>query len=85
MDEVMAPTRVSARRAQTRERLMAAALTTFAARGIAGASVEEICEVADFTRGAFYSNFADKEQLFSALLRPRIRSRSRPPERCRSP
>jgi len=64
--------RVSARRAQTRERLMAAALTTFAARGIAGASVEEICEVADFTRGAFYSNFADKDELVLALIQQSI-------------
>jgi AcrR family transcriptional regulator len=36
-----------------------------------GATVEDICEAAGFTRGAFYSNFADKEELFSALLRQR--------------
>ena len=39
---------------------MAAARTVFAERGIPGASVEEICEAAGFTRGAFYSNFPDK-------------------------
>ena len=59
---------VTARRAQTRERLMAAATTVFAERGVNGASVEEICETAGFTRGAFYSNFADKDALVLALI-----------------
>ena len=40
----------------------------FADRGINGASVEEICEAAGYTRGAFYSNFADKSELVLALL-----------------
>jgi AcrR family transcriptional regulator len=62
------PARVSVRRAQTRERLMTAARTVFADRGIDGASVEEICEAAGFTRGAFYSNFADKDALVLALI-----------------
>jgi AcrR family transcriptional regulator len=59
---------VSARRAQTRDRLMAAATTVFAERGVIGASVEEICEAAGFTRGAFYSNFADKDALVLAMI-----------------
>ncbi|WP_195909023.1 TetR/AcrR family transcriptional regulator [Microlunatus sp. Gsoil 973] len=59
----------SARRAQTRERLMNSAVEVFAERGIFGASVEEISEHAGFTRGAFYSNFADKDDLVMALLR----------------
>lgn len=58
----------SARRAQTRERLMNAAVEVFAERGIFGASVEEISEHAGFTRGAFYSNFADKDELVLAML-----------------
>jgi AcrR family transcriptional regulator len=62
------PAPLSARRAQTRERLMAAATAVFAERGVIGASVEEICEAAGFTRGAFYSNFADKDALVLALL-----------------
>lgn len=32
------------------------------------ASVEAICERAGFTRGAFYSNFDSKEELFLALV-----------------
>lgn len=59
---------ITARRAQTRERLLVAAIAVFAVRGINGASVEEICEAAGFTRGAFYSNFADKSELVLALL-----------------
>jgi AcrR family transcriptional regulator len=60
--------RVTARRALTRDKLMNAATEVFAARGIPGASVEEICEAAGFTRGAFYSNFADKDALVLALI-----------------
>lgn len=63
---------MTARRAQTQERLMAAASTVFAERGIIGASVEEITDRAGFTRGAFYSNFAGKDELVLALLRREI-------------
>ena len=59
---------LSARRTQTRERLMAAAVAVFAERGVIGSSVEEICEAAGFTRGAFYSNFTDKDALVLALI-----------------
>ena len=62
------PVAVSRKRAQTRERLLGAATRVFAERGVIGASVEEICEAAGFTRGAFYSNFADKDALVLALL-----------------
>lgn len=58
----------SARRAQTQERLMNSAAEVFAERGIFAASVEEISEHAGFTRGAFYSNFADKDELVLAML-----------------
>lgn len=60
---------LSARRTQTRERLLDAATAAFAAKGVLGASVEEICEAAGFTRGAFYSNFDTKDELCLALLR----------------
>lgn len=58
----------SARRVQTRDRLMRSALGVFAEKGILGATVEEICEAAGFTRGAFYSNFESKDDLCIALL-----------------
>lgn len=61
-------TEVSARRAATRERLIDAATIAFAEKGVVGASVEEICELAGFTRGAFYSNFDHKDDLCAAVL-----------------
>lgn len=62
-----APTE-SARRRRTRARLLDAAFDVFAEQGVRAASVETIAERAGFTRGAFYSNFSSKEELFFALL-----------------
>jgi len=59
------------KRAETRQALIDAAARVFAARGFAGASVEEIAAEAGFTRGAFYSNFRTKEELFAELLQQR--------------
>jgi AcrR family transcriptional regulator len=59
--------RVSARRQATRDRVLEAASAVFAERGFHGASVEDICERAGFTRGAFYSNFASKDDLVLEL------------------
>ncbi|MEJ7634420.1 TetR/AcrR family transcriptional regulator [Aeromicrobium sp.] len=56
------------RRAATRERLLDAAREVLASEGIQGASVEHICDQAGFTRGAFYSNFASKDELVFALF-----------------
>ena len=58
----------SSRREATRARLLQAATAAFAERGFHGASVEDICERAGFTRGAFYSNFSDKDDLVLALF-----------------
>lgn len=58
----------SARREATRSRLIEAAVGVIARKGVLGASVEEICEAAGFTRGAFYSNFESKDELCIAVL-----------------
>ncbi len=58
----------SARREATRQRVIDAAREVFAERGVIGGTVEDICERAGFTRGAFYSNFADKEDVLEALF-----------------
>lgn len=55
-------------RARTRALLIDAAAKVFAERGFTGASVEEITSRAGFSRGAFYSNFATKDDLFLAVL-----------------
>jgi AcrR family transcriptional regulator len=55
-------------RDQTRHRLLDAASTVIAEKGLAAASVEDIAAQAGYTRGAFYSNFEDKGSLLLALL-----------------
>jgi AcrR family transcriptional regulator len=62
-------------KARTRELLLEAAARTFARKGYAGASVEEIAEDAGFSIGALYSNFSGKEELFLALMTGRANSR----------
>ena len=54
--------------ARTRERLLDAAAEVFAEKGFAGASIDEIAERAGHTKGAVYSNFANKDDLFLALI-----------------
>lgn len=44
----------------------------FRVHGFLGSTVEEISERAGFSRGAFYSNFESKEELFVKLLQSRI-------------
>ncbi len=66
-------TALTPRRERTRERLLDAAFTVFARHGIHGASIEAVCEAAGFTRGAFYSNFSSKEELFLALAERAMR------------
>src|SRR4051794_41939512 len=56
------------RRAETRERLLAAAAELFAERGIEGSSVDAIAERAERTSGAIYDHFGGKEGLLFALL-----------------
>ena len=55
-------------RAQTRERLLASAALVFAREGYAGASVDRIAEEAGYSKGALYSNFASKDELFFELF-----------------
>jgi AcrR family transcriptional regulator len=56
------------RKARTRDELLAAARRVFLRRGFHGASLEEIAEEAGYTKGAVYSNFEGKDDLFLALL-----------------
>jgi AcrR family transcriptional regulator len=54
-------------RENTRARLLDAAEQVFAEVGLEGATVEAVCDRAGFTRGAFYSNFESKDELFLTL------------------
>ncbi len=57
------------RRQLTREHLLAAAAQVFAERGFYGATLDEVARVAGFTKGAVYSNFKNKDDLFLALFK----------------
>ncbi|WP_371673448.1 TetR/AcrR family transcriptional regulator [Streptomyces sp. NBC_00289] len=63
--------RVTRRRVHTRARLLDAAFEVFAAKGFGRVSIEEVCEAAGYSRGAFYSNFDSLDELFFALYRDR--------------
>jgi AcrR family transcriptional regulator len=56
-------------RDQTTQRLLDAAQKLIAKKGLSAASVEDIAAAAGYTRGAFYSNFNSKADLFIELLR----------------
>jgi AcrR family transcriptional regulator len=53
---------------RTRTALVQAARQVFASRGFEGASLDEIAETAGYTRGAIYKHFANKEDLFFAVV-----------------
>jgi AcrR family transcriptional regulator len=74
MPAAEAPRRLTRKEKQaaTRERLLDAAERVFLRRGLQGSSVEEISAEAGFTRGAFYSNFKSKDELFVELLQARV-------------
>ena len=59
-------------RERTREALCDAAARVFVERGFTAASVEAIAAEAGYTRGAFYANFASKEELFVEVLERRV-------------
>jgi AcrR family transcriptional regulator len=66
------PTRRDEQRARTRQELLEAAGAVFARSGYHAASVDDVAEAAGYTKGAVYSNFRSKEELFLGLLDQRI-------------
>ncbi len=65
-----APTREE-RKAQTRADLIAAADRLFTGNGFHATSLDTIADEAGYTKGAVYSNFATKEELFFAVYERR--------------
>lgn len=61
---------------RTRRRILDAALKVFAARGFAGARVNEIARRAATNKRMLYHYFGDKEGLFRAVLRYKIQDRA---------
>jgi AcrR family transcriptional regulator len=60
------------RREKTRQDLLNAAETCFVTRGFHATSVDEVAERAGYTKGAVYSNFASKEDLFFGVYQRRV-------------
>jgi AcrR family transcriptional regulator len=56
------------RRDRTRQTLLDAAAEVFARKGFVAASLDEIAELAGFSRGAIHHHFDGKEALFLAVL-----------------
>ena len=61
-----APTRAE-RKARTREQLVSSAERLFKRDGFHASSVDAVADDAGYTKGAVYSNFAGKEELFFAV------------------
>jgi AcrR family transcriptional regulator len=62
------PRGMTKRRPITITALLDAAMELFAEQGFGATSISDICARAGLTKGAFYSNFANKDALFLALL-----------------
>jgi AcrR family transcriptional regulator len=64
------------RKERTKSDLVAAARTVFMRCGFHAASLDEIAEEAGYTKGAVYSNFGGKDELFLAVLDAHFRERA---------
>jgi len=58
----------SARRAETRARLLQAAAEVYALHGFGGATLDQVAAHANMTKGAVYDHFGNKENLLLALM-----------------
>jgi AcrR family transcriptional regulator len=56
------------KQAHTRSCLMKSAAKVFTRHGMERASIDQVAEDAGYTKGAFYANFKNKEELFLAML-----------------
>jgi len=56
------------KQAHTRSCLMKSAAKVFTRHGMDRASIDQVAEDAGYTKGAFYANFKNKEELFLAML-----------------
>jgi AcrR family transcriptional regulator len=74
------------RKAQNRQKLLAAARKVFAEKGLGAATARDIVRETDLATGTFYNYFESKDEVFTALLeelagkaRERVRAQRREP------
>jgi len=60
-------TRRERRRAETRERIIRAALRLFSERGVTATTIEDITNAADVGKGTFFNYFPSKEQIIADI------------------
>jgi AcrR family transcriptional regulator len=65
------------KQAKTRSSLMQSAAKVFCRHGMDRASIDQVAEDAGYTKGAFYANFKNKEELFLAMLDEHFEQRIR--------
>lgn len=58
--------------------ILDAATAIFLARGFAGASMDAVAEAAGVSKATVYAHFADKDDLFQAMIRARCEAYNRP-------
>lgn len=73
-DDQVAATGTRLPRPEVRRRLLEAAEQVFAEHGYAEARLADIARVAGFTKGAVYSNFASKHELYAELISAQVSS-----------
>lgn len=63
---------------QSREKILSVAARLFARQGFENTGIDEVMTAAGLTRGAFYSHFGSKSELYTESLRSAAISRLRP-------
>jgi len=63
------------KRDEVRRRLLDAALEVFAEHGFDTANLDQVAEAAGLTKGAIYSNFTGKDDLFYAMMTEQVLAR----------
>jgi AcrR family transcriptional regulator len=66
---------------RTRSSLLQSAAKVFCRHGMDRASIDQVAENAGYTKGAFYANFKNNEELFLAMLDERFELRIKEVER----
>ncbi len=63
------PNRMSRQRQKTHDRLVNAALTVMAQKGIDATTINDITEAADVGFGSFYNHFSSKEEILAVAIK----------------